>query len=231
MGDYTYDSFIKYVKFRMGQRTDLSSVDSEDLYGTWVNAAYKMLTSKNVIFGIKGFHKSFYFPELETADTSQSTVDGTAYIDVPSDCLVIREVEDTTNDRLLTPTSWREYKKYADRADTSAESEPTEWVRRGTYIYLHPTPDDAYTMTIDYRQRVTVDISGDSTTDIGNEWDEPILQLATYKGLMWMEEFDKAQIVKEEFKETVADILGIYFQEELGREKHLGLDPAYKRKQ
>ena len=231
MGDYTYDSFIKYVKFRMGQRTDLSSVDSEDLYGTWVNAAYKMLTSKNVIFGIKGFHKSFYFPELETYDDSQSTVAGTTHIDIPSDALIIRDVEDTTNDRLLTPISWLEYKNYPNRATTSARSEPTEYVRRGTYIYLHPTPDDVYAMTIDHRKKITVDISGDTTTEIGNEWDMPIVQLGTYIGLMWMEEFDKAQIVKEEFKETVADILGIYFQEELGREKHLGLDPAYKRKQ
>jgi len=230
MGDYDYDAFIKYVKFRMGQRTDLSSVDSEDFYGLWVNTAYKQLTSKNVIFGIKGFHKSFYFPELETNDSSQSTVDGQAYIDVPTDALVIREVEDTTNARLLSPINWGEYKEYADRADTSAESEPTEWVRRGTYIYLHSTPDDAYEMNIDYRQRITVEISSDSTTDIGNEWDLPIVQLATYIGLMWMEEFDKAQMVRDEFKETVADILGIYFQDELGRERNLGLNPAYRRK-
>jgi hypothetical protein len=228
MGSYTHDEMIAYVKFRLGQRTDLSSVDGEDFYSLWVNSAYKELASKNSIFGIKGLRSKVYFPELETADTSQSTVDGTAYIDVPTGALIIREVEDTTNDRLLERISWGEYKSYAGRADTDAEGQPTQCVRRGSYIYLYPTPDDTYAMTIDYRKKITVNISGSSTTDIGAEWDEPIVQLATYKGLMWMGEFDKSQPVKAEFMETIADILGVYFQDEVGRESYMHLSPAYK---
>lgn len=229
MGLYTHDEMSKYLKFRLGQRTDLSSVDGEDFYSLWVNSAYKELTYKNRIFGIKGLHSRVYFPELEVQDTSQSTVDGQAYIDVPTGALVIREVEDTTNDVLLEPTSWGEYKSYSGRADTDAESKPTQWVSRGSYIYLYPTPDSDYAMTIDYRKKITTSISGDSTTDIGDEWDEPIVQLATYKGLQWMEEYEKSQPVKAELMETIADIMGIYFQDEVGRVSYMHLDPAYNK--
>lgn len=230
MGVYTHDDMSKYVKFRMGRRTDLSSVESEDFYSLFVNSAYKELTSKNGLFGIKGFHKRIYFPELEDADTSQSTSDGVAYINVPTRALVIRAVEDTTNDRILDPISWSEYKGNIGRADTDAESKPTQWTRRGTYIYLFPTPDDTYAITIDYRRKITSDISGSSTTEIGGEWDEPIVQLATYKGFMWMNDFEKAQAVKAEFMETTADLLGIYFQDEVGKISYMYRDPAYGKK-
>ena len=231
MGNYSHDDFIKYTKFRMGQRTDLSSVDNEDFYGLWVNSAYKDLTSKNRIFGIKGFQNKVYFPELEDADTSQSTSDGQAYINVPTSALIIRAVEDTTNDRILAPISWSRYKSHKGRADTSAESEPLEWVRRGGRVYLFPTPDDTYAMTIDYRKKITTNISGDSTTDIGGEWDDPIVQLATYKGLMWMNENPELiQAVKGEFMETIADLLGVYFQDEIGRVSYMHLDPSYNKR-
>jgi len=196
----------------------------------WVNSAIKELTSKNVIFGIKGFHKRVYFPELEVEDTSQSTVDGVAYIDVPTGALVIREVDDTTNDRLLEPTSWGEYKSYSGRADADSEGQPTQWVRRGQYIYLYPTPDSAYAMTVDHRKKITSDISGDSVTDIGAEWDDAIVALATYKGLRWMnEQPDLVNGVKQEFMEIAADILGIYFQDEVGRTGYMGLAPGYNK--
>jgi len=229
MGDYAYNDFIKYVKFRMGQRTDLSSVDSEDFYGLWVNRAYRELTSKSRIFGLKGFHNRVYFPELETLDDTQETTDGQEYISVPSDALIIRDVWDSENDRLLTRMSWHEYVSRVGRADTDAEGKPTRWVRRGLHIYLDPTPDDAYDMTIYHRRKITTDISGTDTTAIGGEWDEPIVQLTTYKGLMWMSKFPEAKEVKAEFMETVADLMGIYFQDEVGRTMYAGLDPSYRR--
>jgi len=230
MGDYTYTDMIKYVKFRMGRRTDLESVDSEDLYGLWVNRAYRELTSKNVIFGIKGFHNRVYFPEFETLDDTQATTDGTAYISVPSDALIIRGVWDSENDRILDRISWETYIGYTGRATATSESKPTQWVRRGFHIYLYSTPDDAYDMTIYYRKKITTDLSGTDTTGIGMEWDDAVVQLATYKGLMWMNDIEGAQVVKAEFKETVAEMLGIYFQDEIGKTTYMGPHPAYNKK-
>jgi hypothetical protein len=51
------------------------------------------------------------------------------------------------------------------------------------------------------------------TTAIGEEWDEPIIHLAAYKGLMWTNEFEKAKLHKEEFAELVASLIGIYDSE------------------
>jgi len=212
MGDYTYDNFVKYIKFRMGQRTDLSSVDSEDLYGLFANRAYRALTSKNRIFGIKGFHNRLYFPELEVEDTLKSTVAGDPYVGIPTGTLIVREIWDRTNDRTLENISWKKYRSYTGRANANARGQPTEWTRRGFYIYLHPTPAAVYNMTIDYRKKITSNISGSVTTAIGGEWDDPIVQLGTYMGLMWMNKKTEADDVKVEFKETVADMLGIYFR-------------------
>lgn len=225
MGALGFDDFKTYLKFQFGNNEDLEVYGdaSINMYGVWFNLAYHDITERHKFWNIK---KRFYFPELE-ASTTDTTADGTAYIDVPSDCLFVEHVYDTTNDRHLHWIPWNKYVAYTDRTDTSKEGEPHEWHRRGSYIYLYRTPDtDSETMTIYYRKRVS-DLTGTSATLIGDEWDEPILLLANIKGNMWMRDWGQVEKLKDEFEDMVKDRMEIYTPEELSRQGNFRLHPAY----
>jgi len=222
MGLWGFDDFKAYCKFQLGQNPDLDV--STNYYEVWVNAAYRQLTSAKKIFGVRF---NLYFPELETTTTS-NTADGTAYVSVPADCIIVREIEHTTDDHMLTNISWSDYLDTSGRADTDAEGPPTEWVRRGSRIYLSPTPDATDTLTIYYKQRVT-DLSGTGATAIANEWDEAILQLAVIKGLMWMKDYEKANVEKEAWVEMMKGLAGLYDTEEKAREEYFEPHSQYSR--
>jgi len=221
---YDFSEFKKFLKFQFGNRTDLESVDGLNLYGVWVNSAYKILTTRNRFWAVQ---RNFKFPQLRDRDASQATVDGTAYIDVPSDAVIIHNVYDTENDRDLAYIKPNYYYKLTDRANTSAEGEPTQYTRAGDRIYLYPTPDDAYDMEIEYR-RIPSDLTGENTTAIGEEWDDAIVALASYIGFSWLHEYDKAKERKEDFLNLVSGLIGIYDQEERGAEDTLHADPMGK---
>ena len=223
MGNKTFSTLKTELKLRLGRRSDIEDIDSTNFYETWINYAYQDITRRNKFFG-KTFH--FYFPQLESIDTSQSTTDGTAYINVPDSTLIIRQVWDSTNDYLLKHIGWMTYLKKSGRASSTSESEPKKWTRSGSYIYLYPTPDDAYTMYIYYRKMVSALSDAGDTTAIGEEWDELILGLATYKGCSWLREYDDAEKAKAEFIDMANNILGVYGQEELANRSKLELNPS-----
>jgi len=220
MGDYSYDEFKAHLKFQLGERTDLSSHSVlGDLYGEWINQAYMTLTTKDSFFGKRIKLK---FPELDTDDSSQSTTDGRAYIDKPSKALYITGVWDKDNDVDLEGISWDKYKSYTGRADTDSEGKPKEWVRRADRIYLYQTPDDSYNMIIYYRKRVDrMDGSSYDATELGEEWDEPILLLAVIQSLQRLKLYDDANKLKAEWLETVIDLAKIYSNEEFDREMQI----------
>lgn len=213
----TFANFKSELKLMFGMNAKLDDVDGTNMYESFINYAYMRLTTRDRFFGVK---TNFYFPELETVNTSTTTTDGTQYIDVPSDCIVTRDLYDYTNSRYLTNISWREYLKYEDRFDTNAEGEPTEWVRSGDYYYLHPTPDTSSEYIYIYYRKRPAALSGTNATAIGEEWDEAILQLAFIIGKGWMQEGQKPEVdaVKKEFLDNVSGLVGIYYQESLARD-------------
>jgi len=230
VGDIGFNTFKEYVQFRMGRLAQgtadgLTTAGSSDLnmYGIWVNQAYRQICTNEHLSGLP---RRVYIPALETSTTA-TTTDGTAYVSVPSDCLLIRSVYDTTNNVKLAQIPWRVYISYTDRATTSAEGDATEWCRSGARIYLHPTPQTTGdTMTIYYKKLVAT-LSGTDTTAIPAEWDEPIVQLATIKGHMWTGDFDKIKPLREEFVESVSGILDIYAQEAVDRDANFAPDSSY----
>jgi hypothetical protein len=210
MGEYTFSEFKDYLQLRLGERDDIESKGGVNFLEVWVNAAYRKLAARNYFFG--GIKMSFEFPELYTS-TSSNTTDGIEYVSTPSDCLYVTEIYDSTNDRKLDRIDWKSYIGYTDRSDTSAEGEPTHWIRRGSNIYLHPTPDDTYSMTIHY-QKIPAELSDASdTTVLGDEWDTPILELACYTAHIALGEYDKADRAKAEFMDQVQSLIGIYNRE------------------
>ena len=209
MGSYTFTSFKTYLKLRCGGNDAF-----DNYYGVFVNGAYRFLTTSDTIWGIK---RRLYFPELEASDTTQSTVDGTAYISVPTDCLVVREIYDRTNNRRLDWIPWTEYIKKTDKSDTSSENEPLKWIRSGGYLFLYPTPDAVYAMTVYYKKR-PADLSGASdVTVIGKEWDDIILEVATFMARNWMNEPERAEIAKKTAAEMIGGLMTVYGAEERAR--------------
>lgn len=229
-GTFTFANFVDYLQIMFGERSDLSSVGGVNLYEKFINLSYIRLTTRNRFWGIK---KSFYFPELEVDNSGTNTTAGTAYVATPTDALIVREVCDSTTDVRLNNIPFSTYIAYTGRATTASRGKPTEWVRRGVNIYLHPTPDAVYSMYIYYR-KIPAILTGTNATVIGTEWDEVILQMAYIIGKEWLGEYDKAEAMKKDLAESFAGIIGIYDLEELAR-RHVAkpesaslLDTGYK---
>ena len=201
---YTYAKFKTYLKFICGNREDVESIGGDNMYGVWINSAYKQLTTSYRFWDLQ---RNFRFPELETS-TSSNTTDGTAYISVPSDNFVPLYLYDSTNDRFLDYIRPKEYFEYTDRSDTDNEGEPTEWTWTGSYFYLHPTPDDTYAISVHYREVPEALSASTDTTTIGDIWDKPILWLAAYEAKMMLREFDDAEGYKKAFIEHTAGMIG-----------------------
>jgi len=225
MGNLGFDVLSEMVKFRAGNSSAFESAGDSSLnyYNIWVNSAYRQLCTQKNVLGLK---KMLYFPQLFTS-TTRTTVDGTAYVSVPADCLYITEVFDTTNGRKLDWIPWKKYIEYTDRTTAASEGDPTKWNRRSGDVYLHPTPGTTGdTITIHYKKLVA-DLSGTGVSAIGAEWDDVIVELATYKCFMWLHDYDKVKIVRETFLEMAAGVADIYHAEEADGEFSAGPSPSY----
>lgn len=227
MGALDLGTMANILKLRAGNSAAWEAAapgsTTYNLYEIWINSAYRMLCTQDFIFGMK---RKLYFPQLFTT-TTKTTTDGTAYVTMPSDALYIVDVFDTTNSRNLENISWEKYIDYTDRTSTSSEGDPTEWVRRGTYIYLHPTPGTTGdTMTVHYKRRVP-DLSGTETTLIGAEWDDPVIELAAYKMFLHTHEYDKIKPCKEAFLEMAVGLATVYDNEGVDTDLTIGPSSSY----
>jgi len=216
MGTYGFDDFKIYLKARCNSRDDVESISGQNLYGLWVNEAYMDLTTRKQFFEVR---VGLRFPELEAVDTTTGvdTVAGTPYVAIPTGAVVIIDVYDYDSKRHLEWIPIREYFKKTDRYDSASRGAPTKWTRFGAYIYLHSTPDTAYTLIRAYR-KIPTELTGETATVIGTEWDPLILELATYKAYTWLQMFDQAKSIKDNVKDMLLGLAGIYDTEELGRD-------------
>jgi hypothetical protein len=225
MGVKTFALFKSELTLALENRSDVSTYA-----GTWVNDAYMDLCTRDMFWGSR-YPLKFSFRELE-ATASANTVNGTAYVSTPADCLYVYAVHNTTSDRKLTQLALRDYAHKTGRADTNAEGDPQYWVRSGSYIYLYPTPDATYALTMYYRKRPAV-LSGESdVTVLGAEWDEPVLTLAIIKGMMRLHMYDQAKLEKAAWDEMMESKIALASNEEQDRNAVLkpnmeGLDYGY----
>jgi hypothetical protein len=223
MGVKTLSQFKAELKLELGQRGDIESIGGVDYRETWVNSAYMTLTTQNKLWNVR---KNFYFPELETYGTA-ATVDGTATVSTPTDCMVIRHVWDSTNDTKLTRISFAEYIQMSGRATSTSEGKPTRYVRNGDYIYLYPTPDAAYTLYVYYRKRPATMSADADVTEIGAEWDEPILRIAKVLALRKLSQYDEAKKEQEYAEDMIRGVVGIYDQENFDKQDYRKVDDVY----
>ena len=225
MGALGFDTFKEMLKLRAGNRADLTAAGDSSLnyYGIWVNSAYRQLCTQDNILGMR---KRLYFPQLMTS-TTKTTTDGTAYVAAPSSMLYIVDIFDTTNGRNLSWIPWRKYLEYTDRTSTTSEGEPTEWSRYGAYVYLHPTPDTTgETLTI-YYKKLVADLTGELTTDIGAEWDDAIVELASYKMFTFLHEHTEAAKCKDAFLEMSVGLADVSYKDEKDLNESFGPSDSY----
>lgn len=220
MGTYTFVNLKDYVKLSLGNRTGLSTY-----LPLWVNGAYTELCSTNKVVTRRGM-KNITFPTLDT-DADSATIDGQSYVSRPSNCLHIHTVWDITNDKRLTYRSPRWYFDQTGRADTSSEGTPDFWVPYGNKTYLYSTPDDAYNIRTYFRKRPTRLVGDGETTEIGEEWDEAILALATVKGHMWLRDFGNAEIWRNEYFSILQRLVGMQDKEVKDLDTHFSIDQGY----
>lgn len=222
MGNYSFVNLQDYVKMTLGNRSGLGTY-----LPIWVNGAYTELCSMNKV-PVGRRLREIVFPELDTHADS-ATTDGIPYIARPSDCIHIHTVWDITNDNKLSERHRDWYIEQTGRADTNSEGDPKFWVP-GVYqgrTYLQPTPDDAYNMRTYFRKRPVRLVDDSDTTTIGEEWDEPILQLASAKAHMWLRDFGNAKLWREEFMTTVASLVGMQYKEARDLKDWFHIDQAY----
>lgn len=217
MGVKTFAQMQADLKFELGQRDDL-----DDYYDDWINAAYKTLTTSQKLFKMK---KKLYFPQLETSG-NVNTVDGTAYVAVPATCLIIRDIWNSTDDQILRQIGAREYREKLGRANTSSEGAPTLWNRQGSSVYLYPTPDAVYTLTVYFKRRVTT-LTGTAVTLLGEEWDNMIVKLAVIQSLARLKEYGYLEAEQALWAEEADALSGIYYEEEEARNVVWHVDPTY----
>lgn len=225
MGDLNFGEMKLRLRFELGERGALSL--PVDWYAKFINMAYLTLTTRKYLFGIK---KKFFFPELETSGEA-TTTDGQAYIDIPTGALVVRGIWDSTNDIMLSWISKEEYWKRSGRADVNAKGTPTEYTRYGTKIYLYPTPNSSsINLTVYYKKRPTALVLDTDKTEIGAEWDEPIIKLAAIQAMMKLKEYDFADIELKAWVSDVSGLIDIYYDEEKQINSHVQPDAFYLRR-
>jgi hypothetical protein len=229
MGSLGFDDLKEQVQFRLGRLSQASTdgltssgANNLNMYGIWVNNAYKQICSSEYLMGIT---KKMIIPDLEYS-TTETTTAGAAYIDIPTDSLLIRKVMDSTNGSKLSWIPFRKYIAYTDRADSGSRGTPTEWAHMTRKIFLHPTPDAVITEEIFYK-KLPGDLTGSNTTIIGSEWDEPITLLAAIKGMTALGDYVNLKPLKEEFIEIATGIIHSYYMEGFDRNESFRPDPAY----
>jgi hypothetical protein len=229
VGAKALSTFKTDLKFHLGRVND-TTID--DYTAGWINSAYIDLTTKDRIWGLR---QNFYFPELMDTSTTSCT-DGTAYVQSAARCLYVEGVHDSTNDVQLHNISWNDYEGRTGRADSDSEGDPTHYVVHGAVgnnneyrkIWLYPTPDSSQGITIAYRKIPAELSAATDVTDIGVEWDEPLLQLAVIQTHIRLNEFPQAEYKKGEWMDTVSSLIGIYNKEALARKDIRRLNYGYQ---
>jgi hypothetical protein len=166
-----FDALQTEVIARLGNRTDIASRSTR-----WLNYAFFELV----------MNPRFSFHELDTS-TTFVTVAAERNYTLPTDIWFILSLRDNTNSRKLKMTHWSEF----DRI-TYTTGQPVRYAHFSNYVELDPTPDAAYTIQVRYRFRPSDEASGTAFVNLGTEWEEVIVNMATMKGFEALDQRAKA---------------------------------------
>ena len=173
----SYANMVTEVTARLGGRTDLAS-----RIGRWLNYAYAELL----------LNPRFSFHELDLVATFNTVIGQKDYF-LPDYGLTnvnfwfILNLRDNTNELHLTKTHYQ----VIDRIQQVA-GRPNRYYRFNNSITLDPIPDGVYLMQLRYRSRPPELTGGTGFSELGFEWEEPLVVLSTVKGWEALDNRDKA---------------------------------------
>jgi acyl carrier protein len=138
----------------------------------------------------------FNFKEKEGL-TSFSTVEGTAEYDLPTVVSTFEAVQvvgytdpDTDQRVLLTEKPWHWYLQNHN-TDETARGKPEYFLRKGSELWLYPTPDDIYSISLHFLQSLS-----DLSLTIPRSWHEIIMYGAVWRGKLRQNDSAGAMVFK-----------------------------------
>jgi len=144
-------------------------------------------------------------PQEAITSTTDTTASGTAEYDLAADVLAIVVVRDTTNDRAIINGSIKHFNSFKqDTTDASTLGKPSRWTRIANQLVLYQKiPDDEYGIKYWYVKRPT---EMDSSNDfpLNDEWEEPVVELATAFTWRDLNASDKAQLHFSAYAEMIS---------------------------
>lgn len=175
-----YLSLQTHVKRNVGNRATDPDIDT--LVKDWLNTCYLDLVTTGKFPELQRF-APIPCPILDTTIPFSTVLADEDYLltSIAPDFMFPIALRDTTNNMPLRQRDIRWY----DRNKSTANGKPLIYVVYGGYIYLDPTPDDAYTIRMRYRKKVD-SVALVNPTDIpiiATEWHEALILGATYRGL------------------------------------------------
>lgn len=145
----------------------------------------------------------FDFREKEAGPLTFVTIAGTRSYDLTTKTspvlfdalqrISVEDLNDSTHKNLDLISDWTYENEYTN--DTSLESKPTHYFRRGSLIYLWPTPDDVYTISLYYLQ-ILADIPSPGPV-IPQSWHEIIMMGGKWRALLDKQDFSKADEIRK----------------------------------
>jgi hypothetical protein len=165
------------------------------LIDRWVNQA------------VKEFGYALKFHELEASVDFPTILNTPAYLITGLGITDFRHIEEMwitdsasgTISRVRPETRTKYRKNLGVPTDTESFALPTWYHKFGGSLYLRPTPDAVYTVSMDYFTTLTPFVSGPDVSPFHEDWDEVIFVGALYRGFRHFGEFDRYQNVRNDF--------------------------------
>jgi len=116
------------------------------------------------------------FPFLK-GEFYRSTIAGTPDYGVGDTIRNVELVKIDDKDPLIKINTWEEYQKLIAEETEADRDEPTRYIIHDRILYLWPTPDDVYTVTI-YSSYIERDVN---TIDLEDNFEEVLIEGACFK--------------------------------------------------
>lgn len=142
-----------------------------------LNGAYREIINEIMGRDPMYFHKS----------STVSTTANTPYTDLPSDCVVINKIINSSEETLP-------YFDMTQQNMDEGHSQPTNFATTGPHIFWYPVPDSTYTFTIYYHYSPS-DMSGDS--------DSPVLPPGYHDLVAWGAAINSRTAKEEQLQEYI----------------------------
>ena len=168
------------LKLNLGNRSTTAIASTR--YDLWLNNTQIELAS------------AFQFFELEKTVTTSMVIGQSRYA-LPSDCLAIYSLRDTTKKRKLKRSHYRKF----DNIDLTTSADPSHYIRFGSYIELTPLPNAINTLQLRYCKTLTSMSSDSDVPSISIPWHEAILLGAEMRGWKALGEVQRRLDTKNEY--------------------------------